>query len=87
MQEIDAFTFNVSKAGRCRVATLGSLDPVMSLFGSENLTRYVATDDGSGLGLNPRIIRFLHAGVYTIRARHFNNKKTGDYELKVSTEK
>jgi hypothetical protein len=84
--ETDTFTFNVSKAGRYRVETLGGLDLVMSLFGPDNPTQFVATDDDSGLGLNPRIIRFLRAGVYTIRVRHFNNKKTGDYELKVSTE-
>ena len=85
--EIDTYQFRVSKAGRYRIETLGGLDLVMSLFGPDKPTLQVATDDDSGIGLNPRIVRSLRVGVYTVRVRHFQARKLGNYQIQLKTEK
>lgn len=85
--EIDTYQFLVSKAGRYRVETLGGLDLVMSLFGPNDPTLPVATDDDSGIGLNPRIVRALRVGVYTVRVRHFQSRKLGAYRIQAKSEK
>lgn len=85
--ETDTYTFNVATAGRYRIETLGALDLVMNLFGPNNATNFVQSDDDSGVGLNPRIVRYLRAGDYTVRVRHFSNRKKGNYTIQVTTEK
>ena len=84
--EIDTFTVAVSKAARYRVETLGKLDLTLSMFGPNNPALFVATDDDSGEGLNPRVVRFLQPGTYTVRVRHFSRQKTGEYQIRVATE-
>ncbi len=84
--EVDTYTFRAEQSGRYRVETSGATDLVMSLFGPDSETRFVATDDDSGPGLNPRIVRFLRQGQYTVRLRHFSKRRTGDYKIQVRTE-
>ena len=85
--ELDKFTFAVEKRGRYRVETRGRLDLVMGLYGPNNETRLIRNDDDSGVGLNPRIISTLSPGTYTVLVRHFSPKKTGEYQIQVTTEK
>lgn len=85
--EIDTFTFSVATAGRYRIGTQGSTDVVMSLHGPGDEATLLASDDDSGPGTNPLIVRALTAGAYTVRVRHFSAKKTGDYAIQVLTQK
>lgn len=85
--ELDKFTFAVAKRGRYRIETLGRLDLVMGLYGPDDEKKLVRSDDDSGVGLNPRIISTLSPGVYTVLVRHFSPKKTGAYQIQVTTEK
>ena len=84
---MDKFTFTVAKAGRYRMETLGKQDLIMEVYGPNDEKKKVGTDDDSGVGLNPRLIRSLQPGVYTIFVRHFSEKKTGDYQVQVKTER
>jgi len=85
--EVDKFTFTVAKAGRYRMETLGKQDLIMEVYGPNDEKKKVGTDDDSGVGLNPRLIRSLKLGVYTMLVRHFSEKKTGDYQVQVKTER
>ena len=84
--EVDTFTFEVATRATYRIATEGSTDIVMSLFGPGNATKPVATDDDSGADRNARIILNLRPGSYTLRVRHFSAKRTGGYRIGVTTE-
>lgn len=83
--EIDTYTFAVSTSGRFRIGTSGSTDLVMTLH-RPDATTVLASDDDSGPGTNPLIVRSLDAGIYTVRVRHFSAKKTGEYAIQVRTE-
>ncbi len=84
--ELDKFTFSVPKQARYRVETLGKQDLVMGLYGPNDETKLIRTDDDSGVGMNPRIVSTLKPGVYTVLVRHFSPQKTGDYQIQVKTE-
>jgi hypothetical protein len=84
--EIDTFTFVVDQQGGYRVETEGHTDVVVSLFGPDDETRFVAEDDDGGRGLNARIVAQLAPGRYTVRVRHFSKSRTGAYKLGVHTE-
>ncbi len=83
--EVDTYTFVVKKAGPYRMETEGSTDVVMSLFGPNDSTKALAQDDDSGGRAQARIVIALQPGTYTLRIRHFSNKRTGDYKLGVHT--
>jgi tyrosinase len=83
--EIDTYNFVVKQAGKIRTETEGSIDTVMSLFGPNDNTKFIAQDDDSGGRLQARIVATLKPGVYTLRVRHFSNKKTGSYKIGVYT--
>jgi len=83
--EIDTYNFVVKQAGKIRAETEGSIDTVMSLFGPNDNTKFIAQDDDSGGRLQARIVTTLKPGVYTLRIRHFSNKKTGSYKIGVYT--
>jgi len=87
MGEVDTFTFQVVKARRYRIETLGKQDLVMGLYGPDDPKRLVRTDDDSGAGFNARIISFLRPGAYAVLVRHFSKLRTGDYQIQVKTEK
>ena len=84
--EIDTFTFVVVQQGDYRIETEGRTDVVLSLFGPDDETRFVAMDDDSGQRLNARLIVNLRPGRYTIRVRHFSSRRTGDYKIGVYTQ-
>jgi hypothetical protein len=74
----------VSTAGTYVANTRGPTDLVMDLFGPEDPTRLVASDDDSGVGLNARIATALDPGTYYLRVRHFDAKQaSGTYTMKV----
>ena len=81
--EIDTYNFAVKQAGKIRAETEGSIDTIMSLFGPNNSTKFIAQDDDSGGRLQARIVATLQPGVYTLRVRHFSNKKMGSYKIGV----
>ena len=81
--EIDKYTFVVTNAGSYRMETEGNLDLVMSLFGPNDETRFLAQDDDSGRRLNARIISALDPGVYTLKVRHHSERRMGGYKIGV----
>lgn len=84
--EIDTFTINVFRPGRYIIETNGRTDLVMAVYGPEDDSIFVADDDDSGRRLNPRIIADLDWGRYTIRVRHFNTERTGDYTIQATVD-
>ena len=81
--EVDVYNFAVAQAGSYRLETEGMLDMVMSLFGPNDPAQFVAMDDDSGDRLNARIVTALNPGVYTVRVRHYSDKRKGDYKIGV----
>ena len=84
--EIDTYIVNVYQRGHYRFETIGSTDLVMSLYGPEDDSTFIAQDDDSGRRLNPKIVAPLEWGRYTIRVQHFSKRRTGDYEIQVTAE-
>jgi hypothetical protein len=83
--EEDLFQFTVSQPGRHVMETKGKTDVVMKLYGPNSPTLLIAEDDDAGVGLNPRIVRVLAAGVYLIQIRHYNSTAgTGPYTIQVT---
>jgi hypothetical protein len=82
--EEDLYRFTVPTTGTYVANTRGPTDLVMDLFGPEDPTRHVASDDDSGVGLNARIAVALDPGTYYLRVRHFDQKRaSGTYTMKV----
>jgi hypothetical protein len=79
--EEDTFSFDIAAAGLATVSTSGPTDVVMSLFGPDSETKFVAFDDDSGAARNARIIAFLPPGHYWVRVSHFHPSGTGPYEV------
>jgi hypothetical protein len=83
--EADLYAFKVTKAGKHVVDTNGPTDVVMTLFGPDNPTSFIAEDDDSGLGTNARIAVNLIEGRYFVQVRHFNKASgMGNYSVRVS---
>jgi len=81
--ELDKYTFVVTTAGRYRMETEGELDLVMSLFGPNTETRFIDQDDDSGRRLNARLLANLQPATYTLKVRHHNARRTGNYTIGV----
>lgn len=81
--EVDTYNFAVTKGGDYRLETEGVLDVVMTLYGPNDSTKFIAMDDDSGARLNARINATLQPGVYTVRVRHYSKIRTGDYKIGV----
>lgn len=81
--ETDKYSFVVTTAGAYRMETEGNLDLVLSLFGPDDETRAIDQDDDSGRRLNAKIVADLKPGLYTLKVRHFSNRRTGDYKIGV----
>lgn len=80
--EEDLYKFTAGTAGRYTLETQGPTDLIMKLYGPNGTL--IAQDDDSGVGLNPRIVRSLIAGEYTVQIRHYNRTSgTGSYSIKV----
>ncbi len=65
--ERDEFRFELPRAGRYVVETLGNSDVVMELVAADRPEEVLATDDDSGDRLNPRIELDLGAGTFLVR--------------------
>ncbi len=85
--ELDRFLFTVVRRGRYRVETSGRQDLVMGVYGPDDETKLVRSDDDRGAGFNPRVVSVLDAGVYTVLVRHCSAQKTGEYTIQVTTER
>jgi tyrosinase len=48
-------------------------------------TARIASDDDSGIGLNPRIRMFLDTGEYFARVRHYSRFGGGPYRISVNS--
>ncbi|MCB0045623.1 MAG: hypothetical protein KDD92_09350 [Caldilineaceae bacterium] len=83
--EIDTFTFLIFEPGTYAIETHGRTDLVMTLYGPDNDTQFIDLDDDSGRRLNPRLVKELDWGLYTVRIQHFSRERTGDYQIGVST--
>lgn len=82
--EVDRFRFRANSAGRYTVETTGETDVMMKLFGPDSQTLFIAEDDDSGRGRNPRITADLTPGEYYVEIRHYNRTGgTGSYGIKV----
>ena len=84
--EVDIFRFDVDAFGTYTVQTTGSSDTFMTLFGPNNSTNQVATDDDGGENLNARISRTLSAGSYFVMVRLYSASQTGSYTIQVNSE-
>ena len=84
--EEDLYRFQVRKPGVHVIETTGGTDVVMSLFGPNELTKHLATDDDSGASRNARIQLVLQPGTYYVVVRHYSKTKTGEYRIHVAAE-
>jgi hypothetical protein len=67
------------------IDTKGPTDVVMTLFGPDNPTSFIAEDDDSGLDTNARIAASLIEGRYFAQVRHFNKASgMGNYTIRVA---
>lgn len=81
--ELDWYRFLVPTAGIYTLETSGPTDVFMSLFGPNNQTDLVTSDDDSGPETNARIETQLSAGTYFIQVRHYQAGGTGPYGIAV----
>jgi hypothetical protein len=81
--EEDLYNFSVAAAGSYAMETSGATDVVMGLFGPDDMTKAIASDDDSGAGPNARIVQALQPGVYFLRIRHFRPSGLGKYTISV----
>jgi Bacterial pre-peptidase C-terminal domain len=81
--ERDRYSFQVTTPGQYTIETSGTTDTFLSLFGPDNETNLVATDDDSGSGSLSLIARDLVVGRYFLQIRHFNAARTGPYGVAV----
>ena len=84
--EEDTFRFKVLATGTYTVETGGRTDVNMGLFGPDDRTTQIASDDDSGKSLNARIRMALQPGSYYVRVRHFRPRGLGTYTISVVSE-
>ena len=82
--EEDLYRFEVTRSGQHIIETSGSTDVVVSLFGPNSLTGFLAEDDDGGVGRNSRIALDLQAGTYYAKVRHYSPSRTGEYRILVT---
>jgi hypothetical protein len=83
--EEDLFQFEAGRAGRYVIETDGRTDVVMSLYGPDSKTAFLAQDDDSGADFNSKITVDLTPGTYYVQVRHYNRAHgTGSYGIHVS---
>jgi hypothetical protein len=81
--EEDLYKFEVIEPGVHVVETEGRTNVVLSLFGPDSLTAFVAQDDDGGEGRNARIRVRLQPGTYYCAVRHYNPTSVGNYGIRV----
>lgn len=78
--EEDLYQLSIEEIDTYVIETKGSTDLVMTLYDADNQILQQSDDDG--IGTNPRIVRTLRPGNYTIQIRHYNRSGgTGDYSI------
>lgn len=82
--EVDRFRFEVTDWGRYTIETAGKTDVVMTLFGPDSQTHWLAEDDDGGRSTNAKIVTFLSPGVYTTAVNHYSPTGSGTYTIGVS---
>lgn len=81
--EQDIYKLTVSSDGTYTLQTFGAMDAVLSLFGPNSKTRFVAENDDGGEGLNSLLTVSLSKGTYYAQVRHFSANRTGSYRMLV----
>jgi hypothetical protein len=84
--EEDHYSFSVAELGQYVLETRGDTDVVMALYGPDDITNMIATDDDSGLSLNAKIAMALAPGDYLVRLRHYSATGQGDYSIQLTRE-
>ncbi len=82
--EEDLYRFTVATAGSYKMETTGGTDMVMGLFGPNDLSLSLASDDDSGPGLNAQLVKTLQPGTYYLRLKHYKANATGHYGIYVA---
>ncbi len=77
--EVDTYHLSIDAADTYSIETSGPTDVVMSLFGPNDPTTFVASDDDSGSATNAKVVTGLEPGAYTLRIRHYSPAGTGTY--------
>ena len=80
--DVDFFKFVLSSKKDVIIYSDSSIDTYGYLYSSNG--SQITQDDDSGPGYNFRINRTLNAGTYYIKTRHYSNRYTGSYRLRVS---
>jgi hypothetical protein len=82
--EEDHYSFSVAELSSFDLETRGDTDVVMALYGPDDNTNMLATDDDSGLSLNAKISAALTPGDYLVRVRHYSATGQGDYSIQLT---
>lgn len=82
--EINYYQLTLDRRETVSIETFGDSDTFMTLFGPDDRTRELATNDDGGAGFNARIIQTLSAGNYFIQLRLFDPTQTGSYRIQAS---
>lgn len=83
-QESDVYQINIEMTGRYLIETHGTSDLLLSLFGPDNQTTFIASDDDSGFGLNSRLTLELNPGRYFAIVRHYSTFGRGAYQIRIT---
>lgn len=83
--ESDLYQFRIASQGIYTIETDGSTDTFLNLFGPNNQTVELASDDDSGPGRNSSIRVELSPGDYFAAVRHYSAFGTGAYSIRVSS--
>lgn len=81
--EEDLYRFTIPAGGAYSIQTSGSTDVMIGLFGPNDPSLSLATDDDSGPGLNARLEKVLQPGEYYVRVRHYHQTGSGEYGIRV----
>ena len=81
--DVDAFRFNVSRAGELRAETTGTTDTVGTLYRGTDETDEIGRNDDSDNSRNFRIVKDVQPGVHCVKVRGSADGRTGDYSLRV----
>ena len=83
--EVKKLSFQVKNEARYIIETTGNTDLVMTLFGPNDSTQEIQTDDDSGVSTNPQIKQLLTPGKYYLEVRHYDQTSMGSFSISVVT--
>ncbi len=83
-QESDVYQINIETTGRYLIETHGTSDLLLSLYGPDNQTTFIASDDDSGVGLNSRLTLELNPDRYFAIVRHYSTFGRGAYQIRIT---